>query len=316
MVVVCGEALMDVFAADPTASGLALDARIGGSPLNVAIGLRRLGQPAAFFGGVSSGFLGDRLMQALHDEAVDTACTVRIEAPATLSLVGLDAQGVPNYAFYGEGAADRLLPLSALARVPAVPAYQFGSYTMVVEPGAATQRALIERETVRDLESEGERAVIAYDPNIRLKVEPDIQRWRDTLAWMLPRTQLLKVSDEDLGLLYPGVAAAELAARWLAAGVALVVVTRGGEGAWAWTASDHVAVPPVAVPVVDTVGAGDTFQAALLTALAERGLLNRAALRRLGAADLAAVLTFAARAAAITCSRRGADLPRRAELPA
>jgi fructokinase len=305
MVVVCGEALMDVFAAGATAT-----ARIGGSPLSVAIGLRRLGQPAAFFGGVSTGFLGDRLMQALVDEQVDTACAVRLDAPATLSLVGLNAQGVPHYVFYGAGAADRLLPLSAVARVPAAQAYQFGSYAMVVEPVAATQRALIEREHAAG------RAVIAYDPNIRLNVEPDIQRWRDTLAWMLPRTQLLKVSDEDLGLLFPGVPAAELAAQWLAAGVALVVVTRGGEGAWAWTAREHVAVPPVAVPVVDTVGAGDTFQAALLTALAERGWLNRNALRGLNAAGVSAVLTFAAQAAAITCSRRGADLPRRSELPA
>jgi fructokinase len=312
MVVVCGEALMDVFAAGPTATGLMLDARIGGSPLNVAIGLRRLGQPAAFFGGVSTGFLGDRLMQALQAEHVDTACTVRVNAPATLSLVGVDAQGVPNYAFYGKGAADRLLPLSALDQVPAAAAYQFGSYAMVVEPVAATQRALIERESAR----EGDRAVIAYDPNIRLNVEPDIQRWRDALQWMLPRTQLLKVSDEDLGLLYPAVPAAELAAQWLAAGVALVVVTRGSAGAWAWTARHHLAAPPVPVPVIDTVGAGDTFQAALLTALAERGCLNRAALAALSADDVAAVLAFAAQAAAITCTRRGADLPRRTELPA
>jgi fructokinase len=310
-VVVCGEALMDVFAAGPTATGLALDARIGGSPLNVAVGLCRMGLPAAFFGGVSTGFLGDRLMQALHDEQVDTACTVRVDAPATLSLVGLDAQGVPNYAFYGEGAADRLLPVSALDSVPAAQAYQFGSYAMVVEPVAGTQRALIDREQARA----GARAVIAYDPNIRLNVEPDIQRWRDTLAWMLPRTQLLKVSDEDLALLFPGVPAADLAAQWLAAGVALVVVTRGGEGAWAWTARDHLAAPPVRVPVIDTVGAGDTFQAALLTALSERGLLTREALRSISVDQVAAVLAFAAQAAAITCSRRGADLPRRSELP-
>ena len=309
MIVVCGEALMDVFAAGDHPTGTALDARIGGSPLNVAIGLRRLGQPAAFFGGVSTGFLGERLMQALHAETVDTVCTVRSPAPVTLSLVGVDAQGVPNYAFYGEGAADRVVPLDALAQVSAAPqvqAYQFGSYAMVVEPVAGTQRALIERES--------RRAVIAYDPNIRLNVEPDIERWRDTLQWMLPHTALLKVSDEDLGLLYPGIDPATLAAQWLAAGVQLVVVTRGGEGAWAWTAQHHVAAAPVAVQVVDTVGAGDTFQAALLTALAERGLLNRTALAALSAEALRDVLAFAAQAAAITCSRRGADLPRRHEL--
>ena len=306
MIVVSGEALMDVFATGATPTGVLLDARIGGSPLNVAIGLARLQQPVAFFGALSSGFLGDRLAQALADEGISTACTVRLDAPTTLGLVGLDARGVPSYAFYGDGAADRQLPASALAQVPAARAFQFGSYAMVVEPVAGTQRALVEREH--------RRSVIAYDPNVRLNVEPDLQRWRDTLQWMLPRTHLLKVSDEDLDRLYPGADAGTLAAQWLQAGVALVVVTRGAQGAWAWAARGHVAAEPVAVPVIDTVGAGDTFQAAMLTALAERSLLDTASLRTLAADTLREVLQFAARAAAITCSRRGADLPRRAEL--
>lgn len=308
MIVVSGEALMDVFAGAPTPTGVLMDARIGGSPFNVAIGLARLAQPVAFFGALSSGFLGDRLLQALQDEAVDTGCTVRLDAPTTLSLVGLDARGVPSYSFYAEGAADRLLPLDALAAVPAAQAFHFGSYAMVVEPVASTQRALVEREC--------RRSVIAYDPNIRLNVEPDLARWREALQWMLPRTHLLKVSDEDLGLLYPGVEAATLAQQWLAAGVALVVVTRGGDGAWAWTREAHIAMPPVAVEVVDTVGAGDTFQAALLTALAERGVLRPAGLAALPTQTLTEALRFAASAAAITCSRRGADLPRRAEVAA
>jgi fructokinase len=307
MIVVSGEALMDVFAAGSTPTGVMLDARIGGSPLNVAMGLARLAQPVAFFGAVSTGFLGDRLMQALQAEAIDTCCTVRLDAPTTLSLIGVDAHGVPSYAFYGEGAADRCLPLDALAQVPPALAFHFGSYAMVVEPVASTQRALVAREW--------QRSVVAYDPNIRLNVEPDISRWRDTLQWMLPRTALLKVSDEDLALLYPGADPAGLAAHWLASGVKLVVVTRGAQGAWAWTASQHVATPPVRVAVVDTVGAGDTFQAALLATLAERGLLTRDALGVLDTGTLHNVLGFAAQAAAITCSRRGADLPRRAELP-
>ena len=306
MIVVSGEALLDVFAAGDTPTGLHLDARIGGSPLNVAIGLARLDQPVAFFGALSSGFLGDRLLAALHAEGVDTGCTLRVDAPATLGLVGLDARGVPSYAFYGTGAADRQLPLSAVDSVPAAEAYHFGSYAMVVEPVAGTQRALVEREH--------RRSVIAYDPNVRVNVEPELQRWRDTLAWMLPRTHLLKVSDEDLALLFPGADAGTLAAQWLGAGVALVVITRGHQGALAWTATEHGSSAPVAVEVVDTVGAGDTFQAALLTALAERSLLHADALRGLGAADLQAVLQVSGRAAAITCSRRGADLPRRAEL--
>ena len=306
MIVVSGEALMDVFAAGETATGVMLDARIGGSPLNVAAGLARLRQPVAFFGALSSGFLGDRLLKCLHDEGIDTQCTLRVDAPTTLGLVGLDARGVPSYAFYGQGAADRQLPPDAMSRVPAAQAFHFGSYAMVVEPVAATQRALVEREH--------RRSVIAYDPNIRLNVEPELHRWRDTLQWMLPRTHVLKVSDEDLALLFPGAEAGELATEWIAAGVALVVVTRGGEGASAWTAAHRASAAPVKVNVVDTVGAGDTFQAALLTALAERGLLSASELRQLSATALDEVLRFATRAAAITCSRRGADLPRRHEL--
>ena len=307
MFVVSGEALMDVFGGADTAQGLALDARIGGSPLNVAIGLARLGQPVAFFGALSSGFLGDRLLRALHDEGIDTRAVPRLDAPTTLGLVGLDACGVPSYAFYGHGCADRLLPPAALDALPAAArAFHFGSYAMVVEPVAATQRALVDREHARSL--------IAYDPNIRLNVEPDLQRWRDTLQWMLPRTHLLKLSAEDLELLFPGAAPAELARDWLAQGVACVVVTQGSGGAAAWRAGEHWPVDPVPVQVADTVGAGDTFQAALLTGLAERGVWSSAALRALPGAALQQVLGFAARAAAITCSRRGANLPRRGEL--
>lgn len=307
MFIVCGEALMDVFAAADTPTGTLMDARIGGSPLNVAIGLARLAQPVAFFGALSTGFLGDRLARALAEEGVSAECVARLDAPTTLGLVGLDARGVPSYAFYGEGCADRLLPLAALESVPAAAsALHFGSYAMVVEPVASTQRALVERLAGRVL--------VAYDPNIRLNVEPDLQRWRDALAWMLPRTHLLKISDEDLGLLYPGQAPEALAAAWLNAGVELVVLTRGGDGATAWTDSVRMDVPGRPVDVIDTVGAGDTFQAALLTWLAEHGRLAPGALRTLGAAQLGEGLAFSAGAAAITCSRRGADMPRRAEL--
>lgn len=309
MFIVCGEALMDVFATADTPTGMGLDARIGGSPLNVASGLARLGQPVAFFGALSTGFLGERLARALAEEGVSLDCAPRIDAPTTLSLVGLDAQGVPSYAFYGQGCADRLLPLAALDALPAgIRALHVGSYAMVVEPVAATQRALVERV-------QGQ-ALVAYDPNIRLNVEPDVQRWRDTLTWMLPRTQLLKISDEDLGRLYPGADEDALARQWLAAGVEAVVLTRGAAGASGWTAGGRVDVPGRSVAVVDTVGAGDTFQAALLAALAEAGHLRPGALSSLPTEALRRWLVFAADAAAITCGRRGANLPRRGELPA
>ena len=309
--VICGEALLDVYQGDATRTGMTLEATVGGSPFNLATGLARLGQPATFFGAISNGFAGERLMRALVDEGVDTRCVVRNAAATTLGLIGLDAQGVPSYAFYGEGCADRLVQADDLKRVPTELALvHLGSYAAVVEPVATTLRALVERERARGAAG----ALIAYDPNIRLHVEPDLARWRDQLEWMLARTGLLKVSDEDLGLLLPGVGVDDFAARALGAGVGLVVVTRGARGAVGWNAQGRVAVDPVPVRVVDTVGAGDTFQAALITWLAEHDALASSALTALPGAQLRAALEFAARAAAITCSRRGADLPRRAEL--
>ena len=308
MFMVCGEALMDVFATGDTPTGVGMDARVGGSPFNVALGLARLAQPVSFLGSVSNGFLGERLMRFLGAEGVNLATVQRTDAPTTLGLVGLDEKGVPSYAFYGEGCADRLLTQEALAAVPTsgLRAINFGSFTTVTEPTASTLRALVEREKGRTL--------IAYDPNIRLNVEPRLEPWREFVAWMQPRTDLLKVSDEDLHLLTPGTSIADFAAQSLARGVKLVIVTRGGEGAVAWTATQHVAVPPVKVTVIDTVGAGDTFQAATLTWLAEHDAVSATALQNLSAAQITDALTFAARAAAITCSRRGADLPRRSEL--
>ena len=308
MFVVSGEALFDVYVSGATPAGLALDARVGGSPLNVAVGLARLGQPVAFFGALACGPLGERLVQALADEGVVTRAIARVDAPTTLGMVALDPAGVPAYDFYGERGADRQLrPAHLDAIPPGARAFQFGSYAMVVEPAAGTLRALVEREHRRSL--------IAYDPNIRLNVQPALDAWRGALGWMLPRTHLLKVSAEDLALLYPGARAQDLARAWIDAGVALVVVTHGADGAEAWTARAHGRAAARPVALADTVGAGDSFQAALLAWAAEHGALSPAALGTLDAPALERALAFACRAAAHTCGRRGADLPRRADLP-
>jgi fructokinase len=306
--VVCGESLMDVFATGATAAGVSLDARVGGSPFNVAIGLARLAQPVSFLSSISRDFLGERLLHALRSEGVDTSTVQRVDAPTTLGLVGLDAQGVPSYAFYGDRAADRQLGLGAIAMLPAgVRAIHLGSYATVVQPVASTLRVLVE--------SEHGRALIAYDPNVRLNVEPDIERWREVLHWMLPRCHLLKVSEEDLQQLMPGIAPEAFAAEAIAQGVGLVVITRGAAGALGVTRAGPAAAWPLPVEVIDTVGAGDTFQAALLTWLAEHDALAAPRVAGLSTGELTSALAFATRATAITCSRRGADMPRRAELP-
>lgn len=306
MIVVAGEALMDVFDAGATPTGVALDARMGGSPFNVAVGLARLGVPVSFFGAVSTGFLGERLVAALRAEAVATAAVVRLARPTTLALVGVDARGVPDYAFYGEGAADRNLGIDALDRVPDAAAVHFGSYSMVVEPTATTLLRLAEHVHGR--------AVISWDPNVRVTVEPDLDRWRAVAAAMVPLATVVKVSDEDIACLWPAADIDGLARGWLAAGAGLVVVTRGAAGVSAWTRHHRLDLPAQAVVVVDTVGAGDSFQAALLAGLAGRDRLSVPAIAGLSRDDLAAVLEVATVAAAVTCSRRGADLPRRTDI--
>lgn len=307
MVLVFGESLIDVFAAGSTPAGLALDGRVGGSPFNVAVGLARLGQPVGFVSGISTDRFGERLVQALAEEGVDLALVQRPIAPTTLSVVTADAQGVPAYAFHGEHGADRLLDPRPLQALPdTVKVLQFGSYALVVEPVASTIRRVVEQEHGRRL--------VTYDPNVRLNVEPSVLRWRDAVDWMARRAHLLKISEEDAALLYPDEGLASLARKWLAQGVSLVVVTRGGDGALAWTARTQATAPAEAVQLVDTVGAGDSFQAALLAWLAEQDRLQPDALGALQEQELRDALRFAARAAAITCSRRGADLPRRAEL--
>jgi fructokinase len=213
MFLVCGEALMDVFTDRVTSTGMALDARVGGSPFNVAVGLARLGQSVLFLGALSRDFLGERLLRALFDEGVDTASIARVDAPTTLGLVGTDARGVPSYAFYGEGGADRELGVDAIGSLPTtVDVVNLGSFSTVVEPIASTLRTLVEREHTR--------ALISYDPNIRLNVAPDLAQWRNALQWMLPRTHLLKISEEDLSLLLPDTSPQQFAGNALAQGSA------------------------------------------------------------------------------------------------
>ena len=310
MILTCGDALFDVFA-NPSAStsSIALDARVGGSPLNVAVALSRLGQPAGFLSKVSTDPFGRRLMAHLAGEGVDTGLIVRTAAPTTLAIVALDDKGGATYSFYIGGTADRSLEPGELPpRLPdAVRVVHIGSYSTALEPTSSSLEALVARERARRF--------IAYDPNIRPSIVPDPEVWRRRVAALTAQAHLVKASIEDIQFLYPGASVDSVLADWLARGTGIAIATMGEAGAMAATRHGIAArVSARAVRVIDTVGAGDTFQAALLTWLAENGRLSPDGLASLSADDLNALLTFAARAAAITCSRRGADMPRRGEI--
>jgi len=307
MFLVCGEALFDFFPEATDDGGLRFDARVGGSPFNVAVGLARLDRPAALFTALSDDFLGDRLFDSLTAEGVETRYLLRKHAPTTLTLVGEGPDGAPRYAFYGRDAADRAVTVGELPVLgDRVHALHFGSYSIAVATTADALAALAARECGRRL--------ISLDPNVRLTVEPDVAEWRRRIDTFAGLADTIKISEEDATALYPGVALADMARRWLEKSARLVVVTRGGDGAIAFTRTHSVARPGLTVPLVDTVGAGDTFQAAMLCALDQRGLVSGGGLDTLSPADIADIVDFAVRAAAITCARRGADMPRRADL--
>jgi len=310
MYLVCGEALFDVFVAPggTLRNRLSLDAVAGGSPFNVAVGLSRLGTPSALLTGMSRDHLGQQLRQVLEDEGVNTRYLIDFDAPTTLAMVALGANGSPVYSFRGEGCADRLPRDEHLASLSdEIRGIHVGSYSIVTAPIADTLLSLVRRES--------ERRLISFDPNIRLNVEPDLARWRERVEAIAALAHLIKVSDEDLALLYPGETPESIALRWLQGGCELVVLTRGREGAQLFSRRQgefYVEAKPVNVR--DTVGAGDTFQAALLSYLHEHKLDTAAALALIQRDQLQAMLAFAVQAAAITCSRRGPDLPYRYEI--
>ena len=308
MFLICGEALYDLFVEEDTPTGLRIDARIGGSPFNVAVGLARLEQPAALLTGVSTDALGDRLAAALETEGVETRFLARMANPTTLAVVALGPEGEPRYTFYGDRAADRSLTRAELPALPdCVSCLHFGSFSLVVDPTAGTLLELAERERGRRF--------ISLDPNVRANVEPDLGRWRREVERFARTADLVKLSEEDLAHLDPAADPDHLAGRWLEEGARVVVLTRGAQGAVLWTRSVRVAQPGFAVEVVDTVGAGDAFQAAFLSGLHEGGHLGPAEdARPVTERGAARLLEFACSAAARSCSRRGADFPRRAEL--
>ena len=308
---VCGEALFDFFSEDD-ASGLAstvnFKAIAGGSPFNVAVGLRRLGVDAALFAGLSTDYLGRRLQQVLRNEGVRADYLVDFAAPTTLAMVAVGANGSPHYSFRGEGCADRQLKPEHLPQLGAeVRGLHIGSFSLVVQPIADTLLALVQRESGKRL--------ISLDPNVRLNPEPNIDLWRTRVATLVVLADLIKVSDEDLSLLYPEQDPQRVIEGWLQHRCQLVFLTRGGEGATVFSRHHGSwSVPACSVKIADTVGAGDTFQAALITWLTEHHLDSVEGVQSLAREQIDGMLKFAVQAAALTCSKTGPDLPYRQQL--
>lgn len=301
----CGDALFDVFTQDsPSLTQTDLTARIGGSPLNVALGLARLGRDVGYLTANSTDALGQQIQAFMQAEGIDTRFVVRTDRNTSLAMVSLGHDGHPSYSFYIEGGADVSLQVSDLPDPDQFQAISLGSYSTVVDPAANSLQTLVQSCTPATL--------VAYDPNVRPSIQPDAQVWWQAFERIASRADLIKLSDEDIEFLAPGQSVEAFAERALAYGPKWVLVTRGGDGAVAFSADQQcVSVPGCSVQVQDTVGAGDTFQAAILDAIAEQQRLSPSTVAQV---DMQRVLEWAITAAAITCSRRGADLPTRQDV--
>ncbi|MDS1270131.1 carbohydrate kinase [Lipingzhangella sp. LS1_29] len=311
MIVVGGEALVDLVPDQVAPPGelARLAPRLGGGPYNVAVALGRLGSRTSLLSRISRDGFGEALVERLRGSGVDTSRVQRGPEPTTLAVVSRQPDGSASYGFYTEGTADRLVadpgPLG-----PEVRAVSLGTLSLVLEPGATTYETVLRRESTRG-------AFVTLDPNIRPELIADPEAYRERFRGWLPHVDLLKLSVEDaawLGETSPDDATTQ-ARRWAALGPAAVVLTHGANGISVVTRTGgDVAVPGQPTELVDTIGAGDTVQAALLHWLNRHDALTSTALTGLSTEQWCTALDFAARVAAVTCSRPGADPPHAHEL--
>jgi fructokinase len=307
MILVCGEALIDL---TPEPGGLYRPCP-GGGPFNTAVALGRLGVPVAFLGSVSRDALGRLLADRLAGAGVALRHTIRSTEPTPLAVVALSSgAGHENeFSFYMTGTAAPNVTVDDLpGDLDGVDALHIGTLGLVLEPLATTIELLVAREAAQ--------RVIALDPNVRPSLVHDRAAFTIRIDRLAAASDLVKVSDADALWLAPRAGVPDLVAQWQAAGAGIVLVTRGGSGSVAWAPSGAlVEVPAVPADVVDTVGAGDSFNAGLLAWLHREGRLTKQGVRSLSESDLRAALAHAATVAAITCSRAGADPPWHHELP-
>ncbi len=307
MLLCAGEALIDMLPRKTEGGEAAFAPYPGGSVFNTAVAAARLGVTTGFFSGLSTDLFGERLAAVLTAAGVDSALAARSDRPTTLAFVTL-TDGQASYAFYDENTAGRMLAQADLPDLPeAVTAVFFGGISLAVEPCAEAYAALAARASADRL--------VMLDPNIRPGFIADEARFRERMDRMLVAADVVKISDEDLEWLMGEGALADRAAALLEKGPALILVTEGAEGVTAYGAGDPLRVPAQRVEVVDTVGAGDTFNAGFLAGLGDAGAMDKASVRAgLSAEVLEAALTLGVRAAAVTVSRAGANPPRRDEL--
>ena len=309
MLLSCGDALIDFMPVQAVDGRDAYVPVVGGSCLNVAVAMARLGAPAGLVGGISTDLFGTMIADHARRSNVDLRYAVRSPDQTTLAFVRF-VGGEPHYAFYDEStAARRWTYWRGSIPFASIDALHVGSTTLIDDS--------VSTETLRLIDDAYSSTTISFDPNCRpnlVRNKADYIRRMDVLA---ARANIVRMSDADFDFLYGGKEYGPKATALIAGGASLVVITRGERGVLAWhRGAGFVEVAAPHVDVVDTVGAGDSFQGSLLVALREIRRIEVKALAAVSIDELRRALNFAVACSALTCERIGADPPYRWEIPA
>jgi fructokinase len=303
VILVVGESLVDIV----VRSDGRRSEHPGGSPANVAVGLGRLGHPVTLATSLGDDERGKVVRAALERSHVEIAPGSISAAPTSTATAWLDARGAARYDF------DITWDPAGLDTVPIGPLVHTGSIAAYLGPGADAVEALVQRAS--------ETALVTFDPNIRPRLLDDRDAVLTRLTRLMASCGVVKVSDEDLDWLYPGIAPTAIARTWIELGAGLVVITAGARGSFAVHAAGEVHVASSTTPVIDTVGAGDSYMSGLIDAMTTTGLVTSgsadpaAGVRGLSLSDLRSYMHHANISAAITVGRAGAEPPTRDELP-
>jgi fructokinase len=302
VIIIGGEALVDLVDDGGTPRSVA-----GGGPFNTAIAFGRLDVPVGFVGTISRDADGRMLAQRLIDAGVDTSVVRWSDAPTPRAVVQHLRDGRNEYTFHLDGTALADLPADELPVLPERAwAVHVGTLALAIDPPASAFEALVDREA-------GRRQIV-LDPNVRPAIFGDVEHYRRRFERLTRLADVVKLSDDDAAWIYPGRPVDQVLRMILDLGPRVVAVTRGENGAVAGSNGAFVDVPGIPVEVVDTVGAGDSFGAALIAALVDEGAFGPQAARAADEAVLTHAVSYAVAASAITCTRTGAAPPSRDEI--
>jgi fructokinase len=306
-IAILGEALIDF----KSTGALAFQGFIGGSSLNVATATSRLGQATTFLTQISSDLFGASLREHMTKNGIDTSHVLQSDGHTTLAFVE-ERDGQAHFSFMNARAADTMYDPQPRPVLPNnLKFMQFGSISLLTDPTSTSITEIIGKHR----SSLNHNVTVVFDPNCRPALTPDLEGYKRKLRNWLRLAHVVKVSDQDLGWLEPDKALDDVAAEWIAQGPSVVIITRGEHGSSLYRAGhERLQVPTPKVSVIDTVGAGDTYTAGLMVGLLEHGHERAEQLATHSDETWLEVMTFAAQAAAINCTRAGANPPTRAEV--